>query len=496
MLSTLLLAVLVAAPHVASPSLDLSGGARVASGAVDSVNGDDANSCRTKGAPCKTIAGLMAKPWISTARKVYLARGSHWREQLTVPTAGMRVLAYGTGDRPILDASDIINPAAWTAVGGTTNTYQTTVTLAGVSSKTWVNAWADGVFLARGAGTNLDATPGTYYINPATYTGEGTLYLHPSASGDPTTDGVVYEVSTRQFGIGTSASNVSIVSVETRNNLHNDGSLILGRDGLLVDSVIRNGQKHNALINAGSTVDGCEFVDAYFNGAAATMLILYDQAPGGRNITVRNCNLHSSTFLGATVGMAVESGGGSFGAVTYSANTVDNLMRPMSSGSSSSTVVDGLTVTNSDSGITINDTTPTVISNYTWTGTNTRAISMLGNNGSVSISNATLTSSHVAPTLIYGLGSGIQLTLNGVQFVGNGNTLAVQLGDTANLFARTCSWGGTAKYAWRVEATPTLDSDYNAFHATSAGFYYGGSMITLAAWRAATGQDAHSTPAP
>ena len=64
MLSTLLLAVLVAAPHVSSPSLDLSGGARVAtySGALDwslCADGDADYPCAATEATVKPAAGVV-----------------------------------------------------------------------------------------------------------------------------------------------------------------------------------------------------------------------------------------------------------------------------------------------------------------------------------------------------------------------------------------------------------------------------------------------------
>ena len=94
---------------------------------VDSDFGSDSNPGTTSSRPLQTLAA--ATTLLGASQSVGLARGSHWRESFnlgskTAPTVG----AYGAGDAPIIDGTDIIT--GWTAytTGGVAHMYSKSVT--------------------------------------------------------------------------------------------------------------------------------------------------------------------------------------------------------------------------------------------------------------------------------------------------------------------------------------------------------------------------------
>lgn len=107
---------------------------------VDSVRGNDANSGQNIDHPFKTIARLLASP-IASGQTIALKAGGHWRETLTVPAANITVTSYGRGRKPLLDASDVVNPGLWSKAPGTANVYQVSVPIDADPNITWVNTW-------------------------------------------------------------------------------------------------------------------------------------------------------------------------------------------------------------------------------------------------------------------------------------------------------------------------------------------------------------------
>jgi uncharacterized repeat protein (TIGR02543 family) len=86
---------------------------------VDSGGGNDGNSGLSAAAAWKTIGKVNASSFAAGDR-VLLKRGQVWREQLVIPSSGISgqpVIfgAYGTGDRPLLKGSDLVQN--WTAAG-------------------------------------------------------------------------------------------------------------------------------------------------------------------------------------------------------------------------------------------------------------------------------------------------------------------------------------------------------------------------------------------
>src|SRR5215469_11375809 len=89
----------------------------VANWYVDSAHGKDTNSGKDINHPFKTIARLLASK-ITSGQTIALKAGSHWRETLTVPAANVTVAAYGNGQKPLLDGSDVVASALWSKIPG------------------------------------------------------------------------------------------------------------------------------------------------------------------------------------------------------------------------------------------------------------------------------------------------------------------------------------------------------------------------------------------
>jgi hypothetical protein len=161
---------------------------------VDSVAGDDGNP-GTEALPFLTIAKALEQD-LSPGDTIWLAKGSSWREMLELPD-GVHARSYGTGARPILDASDVALNASWVKTAGKTNVYEIAWTM-DVDAH---GVWEDGARFTRAADlAACDATPGTFYhALPTTHT--ATIYIHASDSSDVIANGKVYELRKRAHGV-------------------------------------------------------------------------------------------------------------------------------------------------------------------------------------------------------------------------------------------------------------------------------------------------------
>jgi parallel beta-helix repeat protein len=77
----------------------------VASTYYVSPNGSDSNPGTTADQPWKTLHRI-SRTNLAFNDQILLARGGTWHEFFSVPTDGITVAAYGTGDRPIIDADN------------------------------------------------------------------------------------------------------------------------------------------------------------------------------------------------------------------------------------------------------------------------------------------------------------------------------------------------------------------------------------------------------
>ncbi|BDG07602.1 hypothetical protein [Anaeromyxobacter paludicola] len=274
---------------------------------VDSVNGSDSNDGLKPSTALATIAAVKAKP-LSVGGTVYLARGGYWREELSSLPIGTSVAAFGQGARPVLDGADVAANAGFTKTGGYTNVYQVTWTSSlADSAKTKISVWEDGARLVRATSiANCDATPGSFYA-VVSGTGTDTVYVNAVGSTAVPSDGHLYEISRRNFGLSGAIGGTE-VSVHTRRQGHNNGSLL--NYGTARDCVAEDGTVHN-FWNAGTAEDCIAWKnEGYASAGAATMFVTYsDYGDGGA--VYRRCKAIASTPSG-TLGFYFHTSGGSY----------------------------------------------------------------------------------------------------------------------------------------------------------------------------------------
>lgn len=294
---------------------------------IDSVNGSNSNSGRSPSSALKTISAL---PSITPSKRIGLACGSSWREQLTVSAADVTVGAYGSGVRPVLDASDIILNANFTKTAGKTNVYETPIInfIMGGTSAAWVNVFetggpgdnATGQFLKFVADqTTVDSTAGSYTIASMSTAGgvpaSGKIYIHTTDGTSPIVNGYIYEFSNRRAGLYYTAPRGRIIGIEGRKACSNSGAFALdGGDGsaFFVDGVLsRNNNDHAMFVSGGSTVQNSVFLNSYWGGNSPNHLVFYENVGVGRSFYSRNNIFQQDQNPGTAVPTCILSHAGS-----------------------------------------------------------------------------------------------------------------------------------------------------------------------------------------
>lgn len=257
----------------------------------DSVSGSDSNDGLTDATPKQTVSAVVA---LATDSCVFeFARGSYFREQLTVPFDNSVVKVYGTGERPIFDCADVVN--TFTKTGGQTNVWQFTYdNELGGAVKSKISLWFDQTRMIRTDSlTECDSTLGSFYA-VISETGTDTVYFHNTTSTDPNSDGFVYDVSVRQYGVNanTNTPNTEVYSIYTKRNGHNDGSLIGGK--YLYDCYAYDGTVHNIWVDGIAEYCTAEMIEM----GSSTMFISYAGGVEDKTYRYTNCHAINDTRLG------------------------------------------------------------------------------------------------------------------------------------------------------------------------------------------------------
>jgi hypothetical protein len=463
---------------------------------VDSVNGSDSNSGTTYAQAFATIAKLMTV--MAAGESVGLARGSHWREQLTIPGNNCTVAAYGAGNRPILDASNIIAASSITKTAGYTNVYQITVTPVW-STTNWLNLWEDDDFLTRAASlVACDSTPGSCY--PSAETGTITLYFHAGDSSSPITNGKVYEYSHRVAGLyGYDCTGCSYSGIHTRRNLSKIASLVVGQNSTANDCYASDGNAHNIYCQAGVSLIDCTAYGAYNGTTAGTLIVFYQAAPGGANGYCLNCRCEMPAIDAYISGFYVHANNpNKWGTVTFANPTCINLTTAFSGLDANGFVITNLVAQNCT--YTINNlyALTWTLTGATITGSITNLVNVTNANSTYNISNVDLNaacSSTVLFTDALNLGT---FNVSGCNFRGSSFTgtcricvlqgAAIVANFTNNVFGN----GWTQLYYFQPIGTFT--SDLNCFDDNTESFNINGTLYsTVTAYQTGSGRDANST---
>jgi hypothetical protein len=465
---------------------------------VDSVLGDDANRGDRPGSALRTIAALQAR--IGAGDRVGLARGSVWREQLSLPAARVEVVAYGSGDKPLLDCSDPIGAAAWSQASGYQNVYQCTVPVDGAG---WASLWEGDVRLRRAASMADLETAAGRYLPAADPAGAGglTLYVHPSDGTNPGTNGKKYEYARREYGLFTDCPQCKVTGIHTRRNLGGNGSLEVAPDSALVNCLASEGTKHNILVHGNCTVTGCEMADSYFDGQSKVMAVWNADSPSGEDVTFVNCYAHDE-FEGTAVGFyGHRNVSGSFGRITLRGCRSDHVLAGFPAVGECREVL----IEDSDLWV-VGCAVDTTIRNSIVRG-NLRCLNTVGG-PVVTIRNCRIVANYTAldgaDAVVYSpypgatldmqnssvegsLKDGPDLMVNGLWMDGTNTTLVSHHNTFVNL----------AHYYMFDAEGYKVDSDDNVFEEPILASSFrlpGWQWKTIAQWREITGQDLHSTP--
>jgi len=241
---------------------------------VDSLTGHDSNP-GTLNAPFKSLAMVSG----DQSQKVIAVRnGRTYLNTLDASGAGVVVVGHGDGDPAVIDCTDTVHAASWVKTDTLTNVYDQTITLP-EDVKSLGNVYCDGVALLQVTSTALcDSTPGSAYVSDWT-AASATLYIHPTGSVSPITDGREYRYSARLFGINLSGDACTVSGIRVRGNAHQDGGIRLtGRGCLVTESAAVDGCRHAMYVGPGAVLSGGVY------GPCRNAL----EAPGTANTVVIN----------------------------------------------------------------------------------------------------------------------------------------------------------------------------------------------------------------
>lgn len=463
----------------------------------DSVNGNDSNA-GTFNAPFLTIAHMASVDAGANKNRWRLMTGSSWKEQLTVPRAGMTIDAYGPGAPPLLDCSDVISPGAWTKTTGLTSVYQATLTVPSnvPSNADWYSSvWENNTrYTIAHSTASVDATASSYYpvsVNSTTIT----LYIHVSDGSNPATNGFTLEYAARMAGImAQNVNNVTLIGLRTRRNINANGSIIVGKDCLILNCICEEGNKHNCFFDSGTRLIGVQCKGSYYEDLGSSMFVGFGTADSMRGFDLINCSAVNMGLSDTSLpSFYVHS---SVLGQTFKYVNFQNCSGLIAFSACLQAIVHGCTSTG---GIAGYDAASLQISNssITFSGNDQYGISAPNTACAVVISGSTVTgpskSGSPGTTCLHLAVAGSSLVANGSTFQTATNLLSAvgaAIISVQNCIVDVFHYGYTDS-----TGTPTFSVDhntYNGFNSTEWAIL-NGVGTTYAQWKA-TGQDAHSTP--
>jgi hypothetical protein len=461
---------------------------------VDSVNGNDANTGKSRSQAFQTIAALAAV--FAAGESVGLARGSHWREQLGIPGDNCKVYAYGSGSRPILDASNVMT--GWSKTAGRTYVYQISCTPSW-STTDWLNVWEDDTFLTRAADlAGCDSTPGSYY--PSGSSGAITLYVHASDNGDPATNGSVYEYSHRIAGLyGFNRAGCRYTGIHTRRNLSKVASLVVGQTSVAIDCYASDGNNHNIYCQAGASLINCTAYNAYHGTTTSTMIVFYQDAPGGANGYCLNCTCEMPALGAYVSGFYVHATNpNKWGTITYDNPTCINVANAFAAYDANAVVINNLVAQNCTYTISNSYAMTWTLDGATITGSLTNIVRAISGNSTYNVSNVDLDATCSSTALFISAGSVGTYNISNCNFRGDSFAgtcrICVLQGAavTGNFSYNVYGNGWTQIYYFQPIGTFT--SDNNCFDDNTESFNINGTLYsTVAAYQAGASKDGNST---
>lgn len=315
----------------------------------DSNRGNDSYHGRSRCQPFRTPAKL---PTPLNNARVGLAAGSNWRALFNAMGAGTSLSSanvsfkgYGNGPQAVIDASDIIDTAEWSAVGGLTATYQTSANMrfpaADLFSVPVVIVYEDGVPLAyKTSQANVDATAGgAYTVNSHSGT-TGRISIRATDGSNPASNGKVYEYTARAAGLNINSAGGVVVGpgIHLKRSGTTLGSLQILGDGTLplVEGCTFTDSARHAVGMPAGTIRNCVFNEAYdpsFDGTLSMLVFFEGTGSGKPSYSINNTfnfgsRMNAVTYASMNVPTAATAhtgAGGTLGTVNYLNNNISGL---------------------------------------------------------------------------------------------------------------------------------------------------------------------------
>ena len=304
------------------------GGSQAAGYYVDSVNGDDTNSGRTSAAPLKTFAALIALG-IADGSRIYLARGSYWREALDLDQkSNLVVSGYGVGAPWTIDGSDDVANVSFSVNATYADVYQAEFVAPTVIGTCSFACWENDIALQPF--TSLEAV----HESPTGgfWASGGVLYVKARDAGNVVTNGKTYSAhGPRSYGNygcyifrcnhGCDVSGGRIIKP------FGDGGIRSGNDSNFHDCSVEHGTKHNLVLGSGIVrrVHFLHLVNtAWYQDAS--LLAFYYNGPQPGVVLVEDCVFKSDELFTLGSGLLGHTdGGGTITDATITGCTFENL---------------------------------------------------------------------------------------------------------------------------------------------------------------------------
>jgi len=256
---------------------------------VDSVAGSDSNDGKGLATPFATISKLLSADASEPRNTHKLIDGSVFREQYTVPPRENTTL---TGSAELI-ASTIIAAGAWSKTAGKTNVYQ--ISVSGMLTGGFVRVWEDDIGLTLAADlATCDSTPGTYWVS--THDSTETIYVHASESGNPASDGCVYEHSGKREHAYFGGTRATIRGITCKRNYNNNGTATIGRYSKAFNCQFSDGTRHVVYLNGGIEMTDCVVDENYYPLPGGSTLFVYYDYGGDYGLTFTRCTARKTVY--------------------------------------------------------------------------------------------------------------------------------------------------------------------------------------------------------
>jgi hypothetical protein len=200
------------------------------------------------------------------------------------------VYAYGTGNAPLLDASDAISAGSFSLsahgdAGGVCYEAAYTRGTGTEGGVDYVMLWEGDTRLTRRTSVALcAANAGSYYADPDD-AASSTLYVHPYGSTNPTSDGKTYSVTMRGGGLyARQRSGMNIEGIRTRRGWTHYGPLAPGATSIVRKAIVDGGGIHH-LVTGGDLVEDVVALDLP-SGHPETYPVVFYRPDGSANDAV------------------------------------------------------------------------------------------------------------------------------------------------------------------------------------------------------------------